>query len=197
MNNKSEKSKVILDENGNILHAIKSIDKDLMERIGLSDVKERYEYDKAIAHNKNIMQSKTYDYCHMIEFATEAYDRTDTSIKSALPEAYLEISPSIISYQIMRKSLFDNYPNKNRKVCSLRDNLMNSEYLIRGIYETYVYAEEMLGKSNVDISLFLGENNETSIWTTSRNVFKEMRYLINETSDNDFLSTDEESVKPS
>ena len=91
-----------------------------------------------------IMESKTYDFYHMIEFATEAYDRSDISIKSALPEAYLEIYPSIISYQIMRISLFDNYPNMSRKVCSLRDNLMNSENLIRGIYETYVYAEGII-----------------------------------------------------
>ena len=43
MNNESEMSNIMLDENGNILHAINSIDKDLMERIGLSDVIERYE----------------------------------------------------------------------------------------------------------------------------------------------------------
>ena len=68
-----------------LLHEIKSIDKDLMEMIGLSDVIGRYEYKKEIYHNKMIMESKTYDFYHMIEFATESYDRSDISIKSALP----------------------------------------------------------------------------------------------------------------
>ena len=49
----------------------------------------------------------------------------------------------------------------------------------------------------MDLSLFLGEKHATSIWATSHNVFKEMKYLINDTSDDVLSESDDESIDTS